>query len=159
LSELYPHSIVRGMRGFDHLSQFIKTFTALHLHQRALAETKGRKYVIASVSDVEVAFKIFRSIFETTRTSFDKALLDFYWDYVAMCGAGEGCAIRTLVDYYNEKNKIKKSYNTIAQYLEKLGRKGYVDKQQDAIDKRRCTCIPLVGRKEEFVYNPLEHEK
>jgi len=155
LAELYPHEMVRDMRDYDHFLQFIKTFTALHIHQRAIIEVEGKKYAVASIFDVEIAFKIFGAIFETTRTSADKALLDFYWEYVSTT---EGCSIRQFVGFYNVLNKTKKGYNTIAQYLEKLEKKGYVDKQQDENDRRRYTYNPLKKKKDELLYNPLEHE-
>lgn len=169
LTELYPCEITRDMRDFTHFSQLIKTITALHIHQRAAIEVKRRKYIVSSISDVEFAFKTFGSIFETTRTSSDKALLDFYWEdfkpFADWLSEQEGeenlllsCTIRNLVDHYNSKHpKDKKVYNTIAQYLEKLNKKGYVDKRRDATDKRKWLYFPVVEKKDELVYNPLNH--
>ena len=153
LDELYPHEITRDMRDFDHFLQLVKTFTALHVHRRVLMKSNGNLYILSSVSDVENSFKIFNEIFETTRTSMDARILEFYWRFVA---GGSNLRVKELADNYNKVHKVKKTETTIRQWLKALNSRGYVDECKDPVDHRARLYNPLVKEKPELLDNSLD---
>jgi hypothetical protein len=156
LDKLFPQTIVRDMRDFQHFIQFLKAFTILHLYQRPCLTMNDKKYVLASAQDVVNSHSIFKELFETTRTNTEQRVLTFYYEF--MMGKGT-CRVSELTTEYNKNSKKRLSDFTIRSYLERLNEIGYVEKREDSSDKRVNLYVPLVKEKQELLDNALNSEK
>ena len=153
----FPKEIPRDMRDFSHFIQFLKAFTILHLYQRpSITLGKGKKFVLATSQDVINSYAIFKELFESTRTGTEQRVLNFYYDF--MLGK-DNCHVSDLTTEYNQA-KTGKSISdfTIRYWLERLNEIGYVEKREDATDKRRNIYIPLVREKQKIRDNTLNSE-
>lgn len=153
LHELFPKDISRDMRDFQHFSQFLKTLTLLHYFQRPYMKLDKTQYLIATLEDVERALEVYREIFETTRSGTEKRILDFYHKVVK---TRESWYLKSLTEAHNKEAKRKLSEQSIRVMLESLDEIGYVDTQNDTLDKRCKLYVPLM-KTEEKVQNPLEY--
>jgi hypothetical protein len=140
LYELFPKEITRDMRDFQHFTQFLKTITLLHYFQRPYMKLNGSKMLVATLEDVTRTLSIYREIFETTRTGTEKQTLDFYHQIVK---TRDSWYLKNLTEEYNQKFKRKLSEDSIRVKLERLDKIGYVNSQQDDVDKRRKLYVPL----------------
>lgn len=145
LYELFPRSISRDMRDFQHFTHFLKTITLLHFLQRPYARLDKTQYVLSTVEDVEQALDLYKEIFETTRTGTEKRVLDFYHNIVKI---KESWYLKELTAEYNKTAKRKLSEDSIRVMLERLDKIGYVNSQKDDEDKRRNLYIPLMKGEE-----------
>jgi hypothetical protein len=141
----FPKEIVRDMRDFQHFNQFLSAVTLLHLYQRPIIEMNGKKYVISTLNDVLEAAKIFRELFETTRTNTDERVLDFYHNIVE--SKTEGITLDILVNAYNLTAKKKLSDYAIRNWLNRLNEINYVDILEGVKpDKRKKRYVPLIKK-------------
>ena len=147
LFEFYPSSIPRDMRDFEHLTQLIRCITGLYLLQRVEMAKSGKQYYVASRGDVELAFTLFNSLFETTRTGISQHVLDFYHSIMKQRDTWNGQEV-TLA--YNQRFAPKKSQKTIRRYLKVLEDVGYITTETDPEDKRRNLYKPLVNSVEKW---------
>jgi len=176
LYELFPKDQPRDMRDFQHFTQFLATVTMLNYYQRLYMKDGKARYVLATLEDVKQALTVYHEIFETTRTGAEKRLLDFYHNTVKTRkltdDKGEPLLdekrnprvekdpqwyLRQLTGEYNKTAKKKLSENTIRAMLERLDEIGYVDTEQDDLDKRKHVYVPLKKGNEEddkLVLNP-----
>ncbi len=141
LSDFYPHDLPRDMRDYAHLTQFTKCITALFCKQRVIAERKGNEYIVSSIQDVALAWLLFSSIFETTRTGVSANLLEFYHRFVEK---QESWLVKDLVTAYNRVNNRTVSDSTIRNWLETLSQIGYVSKIKNPEDGRSWLYTPLI---------------
>ena len=141
LHEIFPKDVARDMRDFAHFTQFLKSFTILHLFQRHVLVMENKKYVIATNYDVFCCYKIFKELIELTRTGTEKRILDFYHNFVKN---KEFCYVAELTSDYNAENKVSISDYTIRKWVDRLNQIGYVEKREDDADKRKIVIIPLV---------------
>jgi len=146
LNEYYPASIPRDMRDYQHLEQFLKCITALHVFNRPIMQVKDKRYIVMCQEDVKVGFAIFNMIFETTRTGVSQHLSDFYHKVVKQKEQWDSTEI---IQAYNLHFKPKRSRKTIYKYLTVLGEIGYVDVEPSETDKRKNIYRPLVKEDEE----------
>lgn len=153
LYELFPKDISRDMRDFQHFSQFLKNITLLHYFQRPYTRLDKTQYLIACLEDVERALEVYREIFETTRSGTEKRVLDFYHKIVK---TRESWYLKPLTEAYNKEAKRKLSTQSIRVMLENLDKIGYVDAQDDVLDKRCKLYVPLM-KGEEKLQNQLEY--
>jgi len=178
LYELFPKDISRDMRDFQHFSQFLKTLTLLHYFQRPYMKLDKTQYLIATLEDVERALEVYREIFETTRSGTEKRILDFYHNIVKTrpittvkddkeepvldkdgkptLDYNPSWYLSQLTANYNKTAKKKLSEQSIRVMLDSLDQIGYVDTQNDPLDKRCKLYVPL-NKAEEKVQNPLEY--
>lgn len=140
LYELFPSSIVRDMRDFQHFIQFLKTITILHLFQRPQITINGKVFVVSTMYDVAVAINVYSEIFETTRTGTEQAILDFYHSIVKQKNVWY---LKGLTEEYNAQNTQKVSSNTLRDKLDRLAQIGYIDIERDEEDKRLNIYKPL----------------
>jgi hypothetical protein len=156
LDKLFPQTIVRDMRDFQHFIQFLKAFTILHLYQRPCLNMNDKKYVLSSAQDIVNSHSIFKELFETTRTNTEQRILTFYYEF--MKGKTE-CRVSDLTTEYNKSGKRRLSDFTIRNYLERLNEIGYVEKRESPSDKRVNLYIPLVKEKQELLDKACDSEK
>jgi len=140
LYELFPSSIVRDMRDFQHFTQFLKTITVLHLFQRPQIMINGKVFVVSTMYDVAVAINVYSEIFETTRTGTEQAILDFYHSIVKQKNSWY---LKSLAEEYNATTTQKASSDTIRIKLDRLAQIGYVNIERDEDDKRLNIYKPL----------------
>jgi len=156
LHELFPKDISRDMRDFSHFTQFLKSFTVLHLFQRPVLIIEEKKYVIANNYDVLCCYQIFKELIESTRTGTEKRILNFYRDFIM---GNVKLYVSSLTTAFNTKNKVPISDFTIRKWLNRLNEIGYVDKREDDEDKRKNVYVPLVEKHEEKPENVCDYEK
>ncbi len=157
LHELFPKDIARDMRDFSHFTQFLKSWTVLHIFQRPCLTIGDKDYIISNNYDVLCCYQIFKELIESTRTGTEKRILKFYRDF--MMGNEETLYVSTLTAAYNEKNKSKLSDFTIRKWLNRLNQIGYVEKQEDDNDKRKYIYVPLIEENIEKPENNYDLEK
>lgn len=145
LNNYYPAEIPRDMRDYAHLEQFLKCITALHCFNRPIMEVDKQEYVVANQEDVKIAFLIYSTIFETTRTGVSQHLLDFYYKVIKQREQWES---KELVTNYNKIFKPHRSGKTLYKYLKVLADVGYVDIQPSEADKRKNVYVPLRNEEE-----------
>jgi len=146
LNEYYPAVIPRDMRDYQHLEQFIKCITALHVFRRPIMKFKNKDYAVMCQEDVKIGFIIFSNIFETTRTGLSQHIIDFYHQVVKQ---REEWDSTDIIRAYNLHFKPKRSRKTVYKYLALLSEIGYVDVEPSETDKRKNLYRPLVKENEE----------
>ncbi|MBA7485040.1 hypothetical protein ES707_20574 [subsurface metagenome] len=156
LHEPFPKDISRDMRDFSHFTQFLKSFTILHLFQRPVLIMGEKKYVIANNYDVLCCYQIFKELIESTRTGTEKRILNFYRDFIM---GNVKLYVSSLTTAFNIKNKVPISDFTIRKWLNRLNEIGYVEKREDDEDKRKNIYIPLVEKPQEKPANVCDYEK
>jgi len=155
IDELYPNNEIRNMRGFSQFKDAIEANTALHIHQRAIVEFDGIKYVLSSIQDVEMIVDLFSKLYESTGSNMDAALLKFYWEYCILFISNgtlfvDGFTVNDMLDRYNTVNKKKIPRTTMNNKLNLLFKKGYLDKCRDSFNNKQFRYIPLKTKKEEL---------
>lgn len=152
--DLYPSEVPRDMRDFTHLNQFVSSIAALHIHKRVIAQINGKKYVLASASDLIKAIKVFNSIFETTRTGTESIVFDFY--YGCVCG-NYHMSVNQLTEAWNNhvKGGRKRGSSTVRNWVERLCLINYMQEVDNPDSKKTKLYAPLVSKKPEMFENSL----
>jgi hypothetical protein len=88
----FPYTAQRAVRDFKQFISVIKTVAYLHQYQREHVEITGNEYIIANLSDLDIATRITESVICETVSGVPKDVLDFY----GACVAGQ-------CDPYNRK--------------------------------------------------------
>jgi hypothetical protein len=145
LQEIFPKSIARDMRDFQHFTQLVKCFTVLRFFQRPIITVANKKYAVISITDVLEAKAVFDEIAESTRTGTDQKMIDFYHNFVSKHNENNGVTLEDLTIEYNEKNKeTPLSDWALRFYLKRLNKIGYVDIREGIDpDKRKKRYFPL----------------
>jgi hypothetical protein len=135
LHSIFPHEIARDMRDYVHFCQLVKTTTLLYYFQRAYTKSGDKKFLIATVHDVQESLELYRSVFETTRSGTDARILNFYHDILARPDTRgtvkETWYLREATHKYNENASRKLSEESIRQIMDRLDQIGYVDTEKD----------------------------
>lgn len=156
LHELFPKQISRDMRDFTHFCEFLQTITLLHYYQRPIAVKEEVRYVLSTFEDVVNALKVYREIFETTRTGTEKRTLEFYHNIMIEKGEeGKKWYLKDLTARYNATAPKKLSERSVRMMLNRLDEIGYINIEEDDVDKRMNVFIPLM-KTEEKLQNPVE---
>jgi DNA-binding MarR family transcriptional regulator len=152
LHELFPKQISRDMRDFTHFCEFLKAITLLHYYRRPIAVKGEKKFVVSTLEDVIRAMKVYKEIFETTRTGTEKRTLEFYHNI--MMGK-DSWYMKELTAAYNATAKRKLSERSVRVMLDRLDEIGYINIREDDEDKRTHLFIPLM-KSEEMLQNLAE---
>ena len=155
IKEIFSKEAVRDMRDFNKYLELLPSYALLYLFQRPIVTIHGKHYVIPTVKDAIDAKATFDAIIETTRTSTDFRVIDFYWKVIAK--SNNGLVAEEATDKYNSLNpKHKKSTNTIRRWINRLEEIGYIDSRQEEhkndkgyIDKRYIAYYPLKKKEEQ----------
>jgi hypothetical protein len=137
LAEDYPVSLPRAMRDFKHLLGFVKASALLNAVRRPCIYGDGKTMLLASVKDVETAFKLFGASIRETTYGIPSVVLSFYELLEAKHGDGDFTVsdAETLWNFENPKNK--KSRETLKKWLYALESANLVSSEPDPEDKRR----------------------
>ena len=155
IKEIFSKEAVRDMRDFNKYLELLPSYALLYLFQRPIVTIHGSHYVIPTVKDAINAKTTFDAIIETTRTSTDFRVTEFYWKVIAK--AINGLVAEEATDKYNILNpKHKKSTNTIRRWINRLEEIGYIDSRQEEhkndkgyIDRRYIAYYPLKKKEEQ----------
>ncbi len=145
--ELYPSDVPRDMRDFDHLTQLVSAIAALHIHKRVVMVHDGKKYVLASASDLKRAFDIFSTVFETTRTGTDAKIFEFYYSCVM---GNYDVTVNWLTDAWNThvategRSGEKRGTSTVRNWVQRLCLINYLQEVDNINDQRSHLYRPLV---------------
>ena len=160
LHELFPKQISRDMRDFTHFCESLQAVTLLHYYRRPIAVKGEKKFVVSTLEDVTRAMKVYKEIFETTRTGTEKRTLEFYHNI--MIGKDkegkikkDSWYLKDLTAAYNATAKRKLSERSIRVMLDRLDTIGYINIREDDEDKRTHLFIPLI-KSEEMLQNLAE---
>jgi DNA-binding MarR family transcriptional regulator len=146
LHEIFPKTIVRDMRDFQHFCQFLKTITALYCFQRPYFKIGDKRFVVSTMEDVRQSLEIYSYLFETTRTGTEERTLRFYHDIVK---TKEAWYLQELTAKYNEKAVRKVSSDWVKKLMQRLSDIGYVTIEADSEDRRLNVYKPLVKEEKE----------
>lgn len=149
LHEGFSSEAVRDMRDFNKFLELVPSYAIFKLFQRPIVMIAGKRYLIPTVHDALEAKAAFDSIIETTKTSTDYRIIDFYYAIVAKHEYGNVTA-EQLTDEYNKGKKRPMSVKRIRDWLERLEKIGYVDIRESEhenskgyIDRRFNAYFPL----------------
>ena len=148
LYEGFSKEATRDMRDFNKFLELIPSYAIFKLFQRPIIMIDGTRYLIPTIQDVLDAKAAFDDIIETTKTSTDNRILEFYHNIVKKYVAGEEAEFFT--DQYNKSRKKPLSVGRIREWLRRLEEIGYVDirdatheNAKGIIDRRYNLYIPL----------------
>jgi hypothetical protein len=155
IKEIFSKEAVRDMRDFNKYLELLPSYALLYLFQRPIVTIHGSHYVIPTIKDAINAKTTFDAIIETTRTSTDFRVTEFYWKVISK--AINGLVAEEATDKYNLLNpKHKKSTNTIRRWINRLEEIGYIDSRQEEhkndkgyIDRRYIAYYPLKKKEEQ----------
>ena len=129
---------IRDMRDYEHFNQMLPTYTAFKMFQRPIITVNNQKYIVVSIDDVLAALHLFDEISETTRTSTEKPILEFYHKRIQHHIEGA-----TLKEILADAPEIR-SERTARWYMERLAEIGWINiVQGEQKDKRLLTYYPL----------------
>ena len=154
IKEIFSKEAVRDMRDFNKYLELLPSYALLYLFQRPIITIHGKHYVIPTIKDAIDAKVTFDAIIETTRTSTDFRVIDFYWKIIAP--TNYGMVAEEATDKYNIYSpKHKKSTNTIRRWINRLEEIGYIDSRQEEhkndkgyVDRRYIAYYPLKKKEE-----------
>ncbi|MDR0492728.1 MAG: hypothetical protein LBH74_03705 [Nitrososphaerota archaeon] len=145
--EGFSKEVVRDMRDFSKYLALLPSYVLFKLFQRPIVMVGGRRYLVPTVQDALDASSAFNSIIETTKTSTDYRVIEFYWKTVVNTS---GLTAEALTDLYLKGKKHKTSATTVRKWLQRLEDLEYVDIREDVhenakgyIDRRFNAYYPL----------------
>jgi hypothetical protein len=148
IKEGFSKDAVRDMRDFNKFLELLPSYAIFKLFQRPIVMIQGKRYLIPTIQDALDAKAAFDSIIETTKTSTDFRVLEFYHTIVSK--HVNGCDAEFLTDEYNKGKKRAISVKRVREWLTRLEEVGYVDirdathvNDKGYIDKRYNSYIPL----------------
>jgi hypothetical protein len=148
IKEGFSKDAVRDMRDFNKFLELLPSYAIFKLFQRPIFMIQGKRYLIPTIQDALDAKAAFDSIIETTKTSTDFRVLEFYHTIVSK--RVNGCDAEFLTDEYNKGKKRAISVKRVREWLTRLEEVGYVDIREAAhendkgyIDRRYNNYIPL----------------
>lgn len=148
LHEGFSKDIVRDMRDFNKYMELLPSYAIFKLFQRPIVMIHGKRYLLPTIQDAIEAKTAFDSIIETTKTSTDFRVLDFYHSTVVK--HPNGVDAEWLTDEYNKGKKRPVSVKRVREWLTRLEEIGYVDireaehrNDKGYIDKRFNSYVPL----------------
>jgi len=148
LTKAFSKEVTRDMRDFNKFLELIPSYALFKLFQRPIITIKGTRYLIPTVQDALDAKAAFDDILETTTTSTDNRILEFYHKTVKKYEKGAEAAI--LTDEYNKDRNKPYSVGRIREWLRRLEEIGYIDIRESSsktdegyVDRRFNIYIPL----------------
>ncbi len=148
LYEGFSKEATRDMRDFNKFLELIPSYAIFKLFQRPIIMLNGNRYLIPTIQDALDAKAAYDNILETTKTSTDNRILEFYHKIVKKYPAGQEAEF--LTDQYNKGRKKPLSTRRIREWLERLEEIGYVDIREAThenvkgyIDRRYNSYFPL----------------
>ncbi|MBW2674222.1 MAG: hypothetical protein JRD89_12545 [Deltaproteobacteria bacterium] len=162
LSEVYPATVGRDMRDFDHFTSLIKMFTAFHLYIRpriVIGESEEKEvWVLSNMEDFKLALKTFSMLEETTVTGLPGSILRFYHEVVKpMTEGGKWVEYADLVKRYNELFKEAPiSDKTVYNWVDALAQVGYVTRDHHPEDRRKRIILRTYDSKKLRYYSLLK---
>ena len=145
--EGFSKDAVRDMRDFNKFLELLPSYAIFKLFQRPIVMIQGKRYLIPTIQDAIDAKEAFDSIIETTKTSTDYRIIEFYHSTVV---GTSGFTAEELTDIYNKGKKRQITVKTIRKWLRRLEELDYLDvreaKHENAkgyIDKRFNAYYPL----------------
>ena len=148
IKDVFSKDATRDMRDFNKYLELLPSYAILHLFQRPIITIRDKHYVIPTIQDAVDAKATFDSIIETTKTSTDFRVIEFYHKVVA--SKVNGCNAEFLADEYNKDRKHPMSIKRIRAWLTRLEEIGYVDIREAThendkgyIDRRYNSYFPL----------------
>lgn len=148
IHEGFSKDAVRDMRDFNKFLELLPSYAIFKLFQRPIVMIQGKRYLIPTIQDALDAKAAFDSIIETTKTSTDFRVIEFYHTIVAK--HVNGCDAEFLTDEYNKNKKRPITVKRVREWLLRLEEIGYVDIREAThenskgfIDKRYNNYIPL----------------
>lgn len=144
----FSKTLTRDMRDFNKFLELLPSYAIFKLFQRPIAMIEGKRYLIPTIQDAIDAKTTFDAILETTKTSTDYRVLEFYNKIVAK--QTYGVTAEELADLYNKERKHPLSVGRIREWLRRLEEIGYVDIREAThendkgyIDRRYNAYYPL----------------
>ena len=125
--EGFNKEAVRDMRDFNKFLELLPSYTIFKLFQRPIVMIQGKRYLIPTIQDAIDAKAAFDSIIETTKTSTDYRIIEFYHTTVV---STSGLTAEELTDIYNKGKKRQITVKTIRKWLQRLEELDYVDIRQ-----------------------------
>ncbi len=145
--EGFSKDAVRDMRDFNKFLELLPSYAIFKLFKRPIVMIQGKRYLIPTIQDAINAKVAFDSIIETTKTSTDYRIIEFYNTTVI---GTSGLTAEDLTDIYNKGKKRQITVKTIRKWLRRLEALDYVDirgaKHENAkgyIDDRFNAYYPL----------------
>ena len=125
LYEGFSKEATRDMRDFNKFLELLPSTAIFKLFQRPIIMLNGNRYLIPTIQDALDAKAAFDSIIETTKTSTDNRIIEFYHKVVK--NHEHGSTAEDLTDQYNKGRKRPLSVKRIREWLQRLEEIGYVD--------------------------------
>jgi len=152
LSHIYPATLPRDMRDYDHFLALIEMSCLLHLFQRPFLELDKIQYWMANIRDYLTALELLQSFEETTRAGIPGHIVAFFHRVLE---SFEGpVRYEALAEKHNEIMAEQVSKKRLYNYVELLRDIGWVDTAEDPEDKRRRLVYAL-KRPESRLYSSL----
>ncbi|HDQ05966.1 MAG TPA: hypothetical protein ENN36_04495 [Candidatus Bathyarchaeota archaeon] len=152
LSKIYPSTIYRDMRDYNHFTALIELNCLLNIFQRPYIVINKNTYWMANTHDYLTALELLKSFEETTRAGIPGHIVTFYHKIIVPFQ--KPVNYEDLVEKHNETMSEKLSKKRIYKYVELLRDIGWVDTIQDPEDKRRRLVYPL-KKAESRLYHSL----
>jgi hypothetical protein len=162
LSRVYPSSLPRDMRDYDHFLALIEMSCLLHLFQRRILELRATRYWMANIRDYLTALELLRSFEETTRAGIPGHIVAVFHKVIEPFESP--VRYEDLVEKHNVVMAEKVSKKRLYKYVELLRDIGWVDTVEDPEDKRRHLVHALKTPENSSYYSlrqstPFFHEK
>jgi len=162
LSSVYPSTLPRDMRDYDHFLALIEMSCLLHVFQRPFLKFNNVPYWMVNIKDFLTALELLKSFEETTRAGIPGHIVNFFHNVLA--SFGDPVNYEDLVQKHNEIMVEKVSKKRLYKYVELLRDVGWVDTVEDPEDKRRRLVYPLKRPESRLYYSlrqstPFFHEK
>ncbi|MCL2868766.1 MAG: hypothetical protein FWF27_04925, partial [Candidatus Bathyarchaeota archaeon] len=138
--EGFSKEAVRDMRDFNKYLELLPSYAIFKLFQRPIAMIEGKRYLIPTVQDAMDAKDAFDAILETTKTSTDYRVLDFYKSTIVDT---TGLTAEQITDCYNKGKKRQTAVKTVRKWLNRLEEIDFVDVREDVTDRRCKLYYPL----------------
>ncbi len=158
IEELFVETATRDMRDYAHFQEILPAFTMFKMFQRPIVTVNGQTYLVIALEDVKAAKALFDEIAETTKSGAEKAVINFYNDFVK---TKTSATLDVLVGEYNRANlKNTLSDYRIRWYLKRLNQIGWVQIKKGEVtgDKRKDTFYPLKDIDPQYEQNKINDE-
>jgi len=147
IKESFSNTAIRDMRDFNKFLELVPSYAIFKMFQRPIIMIAGKRYLLPTIQDAIDAKSTYDAILETTKTSTDYRVIEFYNTVVKNT---KGLSAEDLTDRYNKEKKRPLSVKRIREWLKRLEDIGYVDireaterNEKGYIDRRFNAYYPL----------------
>jgi len=151
LSNVYPSTLPRDMRDYDHFLALIEMSCLLHIFQRPFLKLNKVPYWMANIRDYLTALELLKSFEETTRAGIPGHIVNFF--HKVLASFGDPVNYEELVEKYNDTMAEKVSKKRLYKYVELLRDIGWVDTVEDPEDNRKRLVYPLKKPESRLYYS------